>query len=297
MAETANAYTVPQWHINQFTANVALALVRKGGILRPYVTQGAYRGDKIQVVRFLGPVEFVERDTPYADTIVTEPEHTQRWVNGRDFDLAILVDRIDTLREINDPTNMYVEAMRAAAGRKEDTVIMDRVFATALSGKNGESTVAFPAQDQIVNGGTGLTVAKLRAARKLLKKRFVDLQAEKPYIAVTAQQTDDLLGEVAVGSSDYNAVKPLVDGEVSAFMGFMFVPIEGVLPYAANVRSCPVWVPSGLHFGSWQNLAITIGPRADKNNIPQIHGCMTMGATRLQEGKVLMLDCADTSGA
>ena len=64
------------------------------------------------------------------------------------------------------------------------------------------------------------------AARKLLKKRHVDLRMSQPYIAVTSEQIDDLLGEVAVGSFDYNAVKPLVDGEVSRFMGFVFVPYE-----------------------------------------------------------------------
>jgi hypothetical protein len=30
--------------------------------------------------------------------------------------------------------------------------------------------------------------------------------------------------------------------------------------------------------------------RPDKNNIKQIHGCMSMGATRLEEGKVLDLE-------
>ena len=153
-----------------------------------------------------------------------------------------------------------------------------------------------------------MSVAKLRRARTKLKENYVDLRAEQPMIAVTARQVDDLLGEVAVGSKDYNSVQPLVDGEVSRFMGFTFVPIQDVVPTrtatteltngttnaSGTVRQCPVWVKSGMHFGSWQDLVITINNRPDKNNIKQIHGCMTMGGTRVEEGKVLALECAES---
>lgn len=293
MGETIATYTVPQHHVLMFTSNVQAALVRSGGLLRSYVSNGSYVGEKSQVVNFLGPVEFTERDTPYQDTVVTEPEHTQRWVSGRDFDCAILVDRLDTLKMIYEPTNPYVERMREAAARKEDEIIMAKFFATAKSGKNGDSLTSFPSQDIIPHGSTGMSVAKLRAARKLLKKRHVDLRREQPKIAITAEQADDLLGETAVGSADYNVVKTLVDGEVNRFMGFEFVPIEDIIPLDGTTRSCPVWVPSGHHYGSWQNLAITIGNRADKNNVKQVHGSFTADATRLQEGKVLSLECTE----
>lgn len=296
MAETVATYTVPEHHVDMFTANVRAALVKQGGMLRPHVSRAAYQGEKAQVVNFLGPIEFQKRDTPYKDTIVTEPEHTQRWINADDFDSAVLIDRIDTLRMIYDPTSPYVERMREGAARQEDQIIMDAFYATAVTGKRGTQTVAFPAGNIIAHGGTGLTVAKLRAARKALKKGFVDLRRERPLIGVTADEIDDLLGEVAVGSNDYNAVKPLVDGEVSQFMGFTFVPIEALPPtYISGgntIRSLPVWVPSGMHLGDWQSLAITINNRPDKNNIKQIHGCFSMGATRLEEPKVLDLEAA-----
>jgi hypothetical protein len=292
MAETVATYTVPEHHILQFTGNVQAALAKQGGTLRSHVTVGSYVGERSQVVNFLGTIEFIERDTPYQDTNVSEIEHTQRWVSGRDFDCATLIDRIDQLKMIYDPSSPYVERMREAAARKEDEIIVAKFFATAKTGKQGESTTSFPSQDVIAHGATGMTVAKLRSARKLLKKRFVDLKREMPKIGFTSEEADDLLGEVAVGSSDYNAVKPLVDGEVSKFMGFEFIPLEGFIEAVSTTYNrCPVWVPSGMHYGDWQNLAITIGPRPDKNNVKQIHGCFTGDATRLQEGKVLELQC------
>jgi hypothetical protein len=301
MSETLSTYQVPEHHVMQFTGNVQHALQKMPGLLMQHVTRGAYVGEKAQVVNFIGPVFFQKRTTKYSDTEVTEPEHTQRWIYGDEFDTAMLVDRLDTLKMIYEPTNMYVEAFRVGAARKQDDIIMEAFFAVAKAGKHGNTNVSFPAADTIANGGTRMSVAKLRAARKRLKLNHVDLRMTRPLIAVTAHQIDDLLGEVAVGSSDYNAVKPLVDGEVNAFMGFTFVPYEDQdavtkgIPtnVGGTVRYCPVWVPEGMHYGSWQELVITINNRADKNNIKQIHGTFTAGATRREEGRVLMLECVE----
>lgn len=297
MSETIATYTVPDHHVKMYTANVRAALAKMGGILMPLVTTAPYVGEKSQVINFIGEVEFVERDTPYGDTEVTQLEHTQRWISGREYDCAVLVDRLDVLKMIYDPTNPYVMRFREAAARKMDEIIMASFFATAKSGKDGTESVAFPNKDVVAHGGTKLTVAKLRALRKLIKKRHVDLRTVRPYFAVTADEVDDLLGEVAVGSSDYNAVKPLVDGEVSNFMGFTFIPYEdngsgvgkSISTYTDTgntIRECPVWVTDGMHYGSWDQLEIIINNRPDKNNIKQIHGTFTGGSTRVEEGKV-----------
>lgn len=301
MSETLATYSVPEHHVKMYTANVQAALVKRGGILSPFVSQGSYMGERSQVVNFIGPVSFSERNTPYSDTKLVELEHTQRWITGLEYDCAVLVDRLDTLKMIYDPTSPYVERFREGAARKQDEITMAAFFAAAKTGKDGTTSTAFKAANTVVHGGTGCTVAKLRAIRKLIKKRHVDLRSVRPLIAVTAEQTDNLLGEVAVGSSDYNAVKPLVDGEVTSFMGFTFVPYEDYgdglngkgIPKVSTTRSCPVWVPDGMHDGNWESLVITINNRPDKNNIKQIHGTFTRGSTRLDEDKVFAMECTE----
>lgn len=304
MSETLANYAVPEHHVKMYTANVLAALVKKGGLLSGLVSRGSYSGEKAQVVNFIGPVEFIERDTPYGDTKLTELEHTQRWIVGREYDCAVLIDRLDTLKMIYDPTSPYVERFREAAARKQDEIIMSAFFATAKTGKDGTTSTIFKAANTVAHGSTGLTVAKLRSLKKLIKKRHIDTRLVKPFIAVSAEEVDALLGEVAVGSSDYNAVKPLVDGEVSAFMGFTFVPYEDTgnnlngksIPQYTDgtvIRQCPVWVPDGMQHGSWSGLEIRIDNRPDKNNIKQIHGTMTEGATRIQEDKVFQIECKE----
>lgn len=304
--ETLATYSVPEHHVKMYTANVRAALARQGGILAGLVTRGSYRGEKVQVVNFIGEVEFIERDTPYGDTKLTELEHKSRWIAGTEYDCAVLIDRLDTLKMIYDPTSPYVERMRAAAARKIDDIIMSKFFAVAKTGKDGTTDTPFkdaaaPAGNRVPHGGTGLTLAKLREARKLIKKRHVDLRSIKPYIAVTSEQSDNLLGETQVTSSDYAAVKALVDGEVSMFMGFIFVPFEefnGVgipthMDGADMIRELPVWVPDGMHVGTWQDLTVTINSRPDKNNIKQLHATFTAGATRLDEDKVYKVEVVE----
>lgn len=293
MPETIASYSVPEHHIAMFTDNVRNVITKQGGLIYPYVTHGSYRGEKVQVVQFIGPVEFIERDTPYADTKLTELEHTSRWITGREFDVAVLIDRLDTLKMIYDPTSPYVERFRQAHERKRDTIIAEKFFAVAKSGKAGDVDVPYKTANTVVDGGTGFTLAKLRSLRKLMKKRLLDLRSIKPLILVNGEAVDDLLGETQVTSSDYAAVKALVDGEVNYFMGFQFIPYEdynGVgIPAVSTVRTSPVWVPDGMHYGTWQDLVITISNRPDKNNIKQIHGTFTAGATRLEEDKVFGL--------
>lgn len=300
MTEALASYSVPEHYVNMYTGNVRAALAKQGGLLTSLISRGSYKGEKVQLISFIGPVVFTERNTPYGDTKVVELEHTSRWITGTEYDCAVLVDRLDQLKMIYDPTSPYVERFREGAARRMDQIIMDKFFADAKSGKDASVTTVFPAADTVANGGTGLTVAKLRALRKLIKKRHLDLRTQKPIIAVTSEQTDNLLGETSINSFDYNQVKPLVDGEVSSFMGFQFVPYEaylgiGIPSYTAGtvIRQCPVWVPDGMHFGTWDDLTIVIGNRADKNNIKQIHGTFTAGATRVEEGRVFMVEAAE----
>ncbi len=296
MAETLATFTVPEHHVLMFTANVQAALARFPGSLEGSVSQGSYSGEKVQVVNFLGPIAFTKRTTRYQDTEFTEAAHTQRWLQADEFDAAIPVDRLDTLKMIYDPTSPYVERMREAAGREKDQITMDAFFAAALTGKKGESTISFPSADEVLHGTTGMTTDKLRAARKLLKQRHVDLRIERPKIAISAEQADDMLGDAKITNVDFNTLKPLTDGEPVPFMGFDFLPVEDIIPTRTDsgvIRMCPCWVSSGMHYGSWDDLSIVISDRPDKRHMKQIFATFTGGATRLEEGKVIKVEAKE----
>jgi hypothetical protein len=287
------AYEIPDHFSESFTTNVELLLQRQGGALVPYVTMGSYTGKSAQVVKQFGTVEFQTKTTRSGDTTWSDIQHKQRWVFPTDYNLALPIDNEDELRMLNSPLSPYTEAMRAAASRKMDDIIIDAFDGTSKTGTNGGTSTTFDSAMEVAVGAVGLTVAKLRAARKLLLQNHVNLKAETPIIAVTAQQMDDLLGETEVTSADFSAVKALVSGEIDTFMGFKFISTEGLDVDGSDYRKCPFWVPSGMHMGMWNGLETKIGERADKEYTVQVFMRMSLGACRTQEGKVGRILCAE----
>jgi len=294
MAETINAFDVPEHHVKMFTSNVMMDIQLKPRGLIQYVTRSSYTGEGAQAVNFIGTMDFDELEGRKADTKLSELAHTQRWIYPKDFTAATLVERIDQLRMIYDPTSPYVEAMAMGHGRRTDELIVNAFKGLGYSGKDGATSVSLPSDNIIDHGSTGLTVAKLRTARKTIKKLIKGDILEPIYIGVTADQVDDLLDETTVTSTDYNAIRPLVDGEVSRFMGFTFIPFEGwnsSVPASNVIRECPVWLQSGMHWGDWDSLSVSIDKRPDKNNLPQLFGRFSGNAVRIREEKVLIIEC------
>lgn len=70
-----------------------------------------------------------------------------------------------------------------------------------------------------------LTLAKLMKARELLRRNSFDAR-QKLYFVCTSSQISDLLHDPKITSVDYNAVKTLVSGDVTSFMGFEFIVSE-----------------------------------------------------------------------
>lgn len=287
------AYEIPDHFSESFTTNVEMLLQRQGGALAPYVSMGSYTGKSAQIVKQFGTVEFQTKTTRSGDTTWSDIQHKQRWVFPTDYNLALPVDNEDELRMLNSPLSPYTEAMRRAAARKMDDIIIDGFSGTSKTGTNGGTSTTFDSAMEVAVGATGLTVAKLRAARKLLLEAHVDLKAETPLIAVTAQQMDDLLGETEVTSADFSAVKALVSGDIDTFMGFKFIHTEGLDVDGSSYRMCPFWVPSGMHMGMWNGLETKIDERADKEYTVQVFMRMTIGACRTQEGKVGRILCTE----
>lgn len=263
-----------------------MLLRRMGPALLPHITTSAYTGESAQVVKQFGDVSFREKTTRHSDTTFDELLHKQRWVFPTDFVLTIPVDKEDELKMLDSPLSPYAEAGRLAYGKKIDDIVFASFFGTAQTGKRGTTATAHVTTDDIAAGGTGLTLAKLRSARKILKQRNVDLRAETPRIAVNAKAMDDLLGETTIQSADYNTIKALVNGEVDTFMGFKFVPFEGI-EAVSSAYALPVWVPSAIRYGQWNGLVTRIGERADKDYLTQVHMSFSAGATRTMEEKVL----------
>lgn len=278
--------------VQQYTTNVSLLLQQRGSKLREACTMGSYTGKAAKAVEQVGPVTALAKTSRHADTPLISTPHDARWVFPTDFEWADMIDDQDKLRMLIDPTSPYAQNGAYALGRALDDLIITAALGTAKTGENGTTNTAFAtATQQIAVGGTGLTIAKLRQAKKILMQNEVDVANDPLYLAVTATQIDNLLGTTEVTSADYNTVKALVQGQIDTFMGFKFIQTERLGVDGSGDRRCFAWAKSGLHVGMWNDITTRISERADKSYATQVYVKGTFGATRTEEKKVVEIIC------
>lgn len=290
---------IPNHYAQQYATTVELLLQQKGSKLRNAVMSGSYIGEQASPVDQIGSVEMQEVSGRFEPMGRVDADTDRRWVLPSDFDLPQLIDSFDKLRLLTDPESAYVQNAVFAAGRKMDDLIIDALFGTSKTGKTGSTDTSFPAGQQVAvdfgaSGNVGLTVAKLREARKKLKAAEVDMDSEMITCIITAEQEDDLLAEAQIISLDYNEKPVLVDGRLNSFLGINFVHCERLDVDGSSYRRIPVFAKSGMHLGIWNDITTDISQRKDLKGLPfQSYVYMTAGATRIEEEKVVEIKCAE----
>jgi len=282
-----------------YATNVQLLLQQKKSRFRKAVMEDSYKGKAAKAVEQFGAVSAVKRTTRHGDTPLIETPHDARWVYPHHYEWADLIDDQDKLEMLIDPTSPYAENGAAALNRAMDDEIVAAFFADARTGEDGATSTSFPAGQAIAadvgaGSATGMNIAKLRAAKKLLLAAEVDVENDPLYVAISAEQHDDLLNETQATSLDFNTRPVLVDGRITQFMGFNFIDSERLGVNGSAQRRCPAWAKSGMHLGIWNDVTGKITERGDKAFATQVYAKGTFGATRLEEKKVVEIICSES---
>ncbi len=273
--------------VQQYSNNVQMLSQQKGSLLRSAVDVETVTG-KNSFFDQVGSALAVKRTTRHADTPQMDTPHARRRVSLVDYEQLDLIDNQDKIRTLIDPTSSYATAAAYALGRAQDDEIIAALSGTAYTGETGSTATALPSSQKITESGTaGLTIAKLRSAKEILDAASVDPSIAR-YIAVSPKQITDLLGTTEVTSSDFNSVKSLANGEVNSFLGFNFI-VSNRLTYASSKRLCLVWAMDGCKMAIGQDLMTRIDERSDKGYAHQVYVCQSIGATRMEEDKVVTI--------
>lgn len=289
----------------QYTSAVELLLQQNGPRLRPFVKEEMYTGEAANPVDQLGQVKPVKNLPRNSDTPLLSVPTDRRWIYPNDYEAADLIDQQDKLRTIDQLDNPYVQVGRLAVARAIDDEILLATFGTAQTGKTGGTATTFPgAQSVAANYGaasnTGLTVPKIRKGRQLLLSAGADVAGQfsgDPIVAaVTSLDNDSMLAETQIINSEYFGGAKGVNGIVEEFIGVKFVIVEFTdTVYSAQAtmggatRQVPMWVMSGIQLGVWGDITARVDERADKRYATQWYVKATVGATRLQEKKVVQI--------
>lgn len=290
------SFQVTTAFVNDYKATIEALLQQKGSKLEAAVTSDSYTGKGGRVVDQIGAVVARKKSTRHGDTPLISTPHDSRWVYPNDYEWADLVDDVDKLRMISDPTSAYAQNGASALNRAKDDEIIASFHGDAKTGEDGSTTTVFPAAQVVAvgvgaGGPTGLNVAKLRAAKKILMANEVDIDADMLFVTISADEHDEMLAEAQAISRDYNDKPVLVEGKITAFMGFNFIHTERLKLDGTGYRRLAAWAKSGMHLGKWNDINTKISERADKSHSTQVYLSGTFGATRLEEGKVVEIKC------
>lgn len=275
--------------VNQFSSNIQMLSQQMGSLLRNAVDVETVNGEKAFFDQ-VGSAAAVLRTTRHADTPLIDTPHSRRMVTMSDYEYADLIDDQDKVRLLVDPTSTYARAAAAAMGRAMDDVIISAALGTSLTGKDGTTSTPFDSNNSIAVGAAGLTLAKLIEAKEILDSNDVDPSIPR-YIAVSPKQITNLLDDPEVTSADYNTVRALVKGELDTYVGFKFVTTNRLPLDGSDDRRVFAWAMDGIKLAIGKEPTARIDERADKSYATQVYYCMSVGATRMEEAKVVEIIC------
>ena len=274
--------------VEQYSANIQMLSQQMGSLLRDAVRIESIVG-KDAYFDQIGKVTAQLKVSRHSDTPQIDTPHSRRRCSLADYEFADLIDQQDKVRLLIDPTSSYAKAAAYAMGRAMDDVIIAAALGTANTGVSGGTAVALPAAN-ITAVGTGgantMNIAKLALAKQKLDAGDVD-PSIKRHIVVSPAEIQDLLNNTTVTSSDFNTVKALVQGEIDSFMGFKFHVSNRLVDNAAGNTQCIAFAEDGILLGVGKDVTARIDERSDKSYATQVYYCQTIGATRMEEAKVI----------
>ena len=278
--------------IEQYKSNVFHLAQQKGSRLRDAVRSEQVVG-KAHYFERIGSTAALKRTSRHSDTPRVDTPHSRRRVTMEDYDWADLIDNEDKVRMLISPDSEYAQAGAWAMGSAMDDAIIDAASGNAFGGVAGGTTVALPSGQKIAHGSAGLSVTKLIEAKEILDANSVDPE-EPRYCVVTSKQLSDLLAITQITSADFNSVKALVQGDIDTFLGFNFIRTERLDTNSSSNRLVLAFAQSGIGLAVGQDIQTRISERADKNYATQVFLSMTIGATRIEDEKVVEIECTES---
>jgi len=291
--------------VTDYKTAMELLAQQKRSRLEPYVQAETFVGETGEIMEQVGIVVPSLKTARHADTPITDTPRERRWVDPSDYIIADLLDTEDKLRALINLESGMAMAQSAGMERIKDDVIIQGAFGTNRTGKSGATNVTFNAAQEIDNGALGLTIDQIREARFLFENADVDLDAYEGMggrygacLVLTPKQKQQLLSTTETTNQDYGTVGALVNGTIDTFYGFKILTstrlpgapgYNGALTIPGGEDWALCYAADGLGYGIWNPLTVEFDRRADKQNALQVMAKMTIGATRLQEPKVLKL--------
>lgn len=294
---------ITTFYVQEYARILNELVQQRDSRLRKGCTEQRYEGKAGSPVEQVGSINMQPVTSRYQPMGRVDAPTDRRWVYPSDFDLPQLLDSFDKLRLLIDPKSKFVQNAHFAANRQMDDLIITALFGTSKTGETGQNSITMPSTQVVsvqqgASAATGLTVAKLREALRILRANEAIPDNDEPsdvYCVAGAKQLDNLLAEVQVVSSDFNGGQAVLkEGKISRFLGIDFIHSErlptGTDDQSGTSTKVGLWQKEGMHLGLWNDITTDVAQRKDLQGLPwQAYVYMTAGATRLEEKRVVQI--------
>ncbi len=225
---------------------------------------------------------------PQTDVVPMNIAHTNATATLTDWAAPEYTDIFDQQKVNFSEREQLAYIIAGAIGRREDQLVVDALDAATL------------ANSHVIDENTGGTDTNLNTAKFRAAKRVMDVEgvpAGDRHFLIHANNLYGLLGDADATTFDRNAIKALVDGEITRWLGFeihvMEDRTEGGLPYASNEYEC-----FAFHGGAMGavGLAVGIDFRTEVNYVPEktswlANGLYTAGAIDIDVNGIVEVEC------
>lgn len=314
---SVSGYT--QAFISAYKAGYEHVLQEAKDVYAGYTRVDTIEGEK-KAYDFLGTIDLTEKTDRFGDVPVEQLDHNRRWIAPRWFHKAVYVDDLDKIAMHTDPTGDYIKALAKGQIRVKNDVTYAAFEASVQGGKDwaafgadvysfnnavftaaseGGRKIAHDTTNSFTTGGTstGLTIEKLILAREALTQLKNDPN-QIFNIVCSQRQISDLYREAETQSLDTSPLQMLASGQIVPFHGFRFIVDYNVTPQANGGINANTTIYPCYAFTSDAILVAThTAPMFKVDWLPtkqiwQIYGKIGVCAARMDEDKVIKIECA-----
>lgn len=308
--------------MTKFEPVLKMALQQKTSFLRPHVSESYISGAKLQSpLNLIQAAQIPQRAGKYSPKNFGTANYNRRWVAPTDYEQSFLIDFFDLEKTTIDPQSGIIQTFTAGFGREVDDAIIaaatgvatigtdQAVFSTesfTVSGTGNNTTSIYQVLGNFGGSSTtGMTVAKINEGRHILERNHnqEELESGDGVLVIGPQQHADLRNQALLTSDEFRRVGEFENGRVTRVLGFNIV-VSNRLPLITDAggnttqRGCLMFLKSGLHMGTWQDLKTEAFRRTELSASPwEINVLASYGVTRTELGKVVQIAAYDTDPA
>lgn len=290
-------------YIRQFSDFVYLQVEQKESHFLNLFRKEIVKGQSDSIPR-IGKVNMLPRTgSPTAAAQFSDLPTSFRYLSMNAWEVVVPITKYDIDRMKLDPTNYVGQRTASAIGRQIDQVAISALLGSAATGQTGTgaaatitNTIAY--NDTSFGSATNqLNVGKLLNARStiLANRQNMGLPTDDLVVILNAHQYHNLMTSDQFVSFFYNDKKPLAGETDLNYLGMKFIVSEQ-LPKDSTGTYDQIIVcdKAAAMIGAPSEMSpVVIEPRYDlAGKVWQVKGDLDIGAVRMEEELVVVINCA-----